>query len=197
MKTIKVILVSIVALSFAGCAAGSAQSRIATATAEIAALKAELEALKQTSAPAAAPAAPAPAPVAATPMAPPPGYVPSAHPPVRGGLPENFGWLYEKPAGCTDGPLSLEIVNQTGLYVRVLVDGKGVETRGAYGVLPHLPPGQTVYVCLDRVGRHNVSGVVYARRYSQLVEVSRFSENHNYNRLDTHHFFIDSSTFNY
>lgn len=126
-----------------------------------------------------APSAPLPPPpIVAAPQgyaAPPTvGMIPAARPPARSGPPQNWAWLHTPPYGCSTGPLSLEIDNQTRYFMAVLMDGKKLRVRGADGELPQIPPGETAYVCLNDLGDHTIDGVAYAGAYGNLVEVDRF-----------------------
>lgn len=95
--------------------------------------------------------------------------------PVRRGPPQNLAWLHQAPQGCASGPLSVQFENRTRHFVRVLLDGKELVVRGADGVMPHVPPRTSVYVCLNEAGQHNISGIAYIARYGELREVERFS----------------------
>lgn len=95
--------------------------------------------------------------------------------PVRRGPPQNLAWLHHAPRGCASGPLSVEFENRTDFYVRILLDGKELVVRGADGVMPHMPPRTSVFVCLHETGQHNISGIAYIARYGELRETERFS----------------------
>lgn len=112
-------------------------------------------------------------------VAPPPaaGVVPPGRP-VPAGPPQNFAWLHTPPQGCESGPLSLQVTNQTRYYLTVLIDGQALRVRGSQGELPHLPPGERAYVCLNELGTHSVTGVAYVGRYGQLTELLRFGTRH-------------------
>jgi hypothetical protein len=104
----------------------------------------------------------------------------AAVPPARRrpvGPPQNWGWIHTPPDGCEKGPLSVEFRNYTNLYLRIFIDGREIGVRGADGILEHLPPGETLYACLDRVGSHNIHGVAYMMRYGNPQEVDRFRRN--------------------
>ncbi|OIO52103.1 hypothetical protein COY93_03665 [Candidatus Uhrbacteria bacterium CG_4_10_14_0_8_um_filter_58_22] len=102
-----------------------------------------------------------------------PGYVAPALP----FPPQNWARAYGPPEipGCQAGILSVSVENETDFYVSVFIDGQEVRVFGAGGNLPHLPPRQTAYACLEHPGLHAIQGVVYARRGSQMIEVQRFS----------------------
>lgn len=117
--------------------------------------------------------------------------------PVRRGLPQNFAWLHQAPRGCASGPLSVEFENRTDYYVKVLLDGKELVVRGADGIMPHVPPRSSVFVCLFETGQHNVSGIAYVARYGELRETERFSVQWIFGStirtaLGRQHFLIDS-----
>lgn len=95
--------------------------------------------------------------------------------PVRRGPPQHLAWLHQAPRGCASGPLSVEFENRTDFYVRILLDGKELVVRGADGVMPHVPPRTSVFVCLHETGQHNISGIAYIARYGELRETERFS----------------------
>jgi hypothetical protein len=140
-----------------------------------------------TSAPAPAPAPapqPAPAPAATTtamhPTAPvaiptedlPP---PPAHTPPPG-PPQNWFWMYEPPMGCEGGSFAVKIQDWTGNYTSLRIDGKQIQIMGAEGPLPKLPPHAIIYGCLDRLGKHTMSGISYQARYTKFIEVDRFNK---------------------
>lgn len=102
--------------------------------------------------------------------------------------PQHWGSMHGAPpvpGGCP-GILSLTIENRTEYYISVLLDGVAVQVGGGSGILPHLPPGQRVDVCLTRPGRHTVMGVGFARRGAELVEVGRFSEQVTFDQRSVH-----------
>jgi hypothetical protein len=101
---------------------------------------------------------------------------PPARPQISG-PPQYFGWLNMTPYGCTSGPFRLQINNNTDYFVTLLVDGQEVKPRGAYNVLPHVPPKETVYLCLSSLGEHKVAGIAYATRMGVLAEVDTFKVN--------------------
>ncbi|MEA3248936.1 MAG: hypothetical protein U9Q03_01090 [Patescibacteria group bacterium] len=61
-------------------------------------------------------------------------------------------------------------------HVVVQLDGRNVQVGGATSVLPTLPPGQMVEVCLSRYGRHTIAGQVVTFREGQPVRGERFSD---------------------
>jgi len=97
--------------------------------------------------------------------------VPPPRPEAMMGPPQNWAWLHSAPLGCNNGPHSLMIANDTPNHMRVVLDGEDLQVRGAYGVLPTLPPRTAVHVCLAHLGEHTLSGVVYSLRYGQLQEM--------------------------
>lgn len=96
---------------------------------------------------------------------------------MRVGPPQNWGWLFQPPVGCDNGPLSLEIRNQTGYYLTVMFDGKELDIRGGDDLFPHVPPGESVYICMDEIGPHHIAGTAFIARTGQLQEIERFSVN--------------------
>ena len=98
--------------------------------------------------------------------------VPPARPETMMGPPQNMAWLHTPPYGCERGPNSLAISNDTDLHMRVVLDGEDLLIRGASGMLPTLPPGSTVYVCLAYMGTHTIAGVAYTLRYGVPQEIS-------------------------
>ncbi|MFH1047913.1 MAG: hypothetical protein V1738_06445 [Patescibacteria group bacterium] len=98
------------------------------------------------------------------------------------GPPQHWARAYRPPEveGCDSGPFSLEIRNQTDWFLEVLLDGRQIRVFGADGNLPHLPPGQSAYVCLDNIGRHVVMGRAYQRRGAELIQVDDFQVTQNY-----------------
>ncbi len=97
-------------------------------------------------------------------------------PPARPqmGPPQNWGWLYVTPLGC-NSPFLFSIENKTAYFLRLRLDGQEIKIRGASSVLPMLPPGQTVYVCLQTPGQHQLMGDAYASRFGQLKKVDAFN----------------------
>jgi hypothetical protein len=87
-------------------------------------------------------------------------------------VPQNVAWL-TRPRGCNRA-LSMRFKNDTSFYMRVLLDGRELAVQGGAGTLPHIPPGASAYVCLNRTGHHSVAAVAYAGRYGRLTEVSRY-----------------------
>ncbi|OGM00678.1 hypothetical protein A2480_01060 [Candidatus Uhrbacteria bacterium RIFOXYC2_FULL_47_19] len=112
---------------------------------------------------------------------------PRPMPPIGGpgayGPPQHWARAYGPPEipGCQVGILSVSVENETGYYVQTFIDGQEVRIFGSGGDLPHLPPRQTAYACLERPGLHAIHGVVYARRGAELVEIQRFSLDRNFN----------------
>jgi len=93
--------------------------------------------------------------------------------------PQHWGNMHGPPpvAGTCPAVLNLRIVNNTEHFVTVLLDGMAVQVGGGAGILPHLPPGQRVEVCLTRLGRHTVSGSLFTVRGQQVVDLGvRFSD---------------------
>ncbi|KPJ84827.1 hypothetical protein AMJ57_05305 [Parcubacteria bacterium SG8_24] len=99
------------------------------------------------------------------------------------GPPQHWAWMHTPPQGCSSGILSLEIENFTGYYLKLFLDGEELTVRGAQGVLPHLPPRETVYVCLSGTGHHTFRGIAFQNRYGVLQEVKRFSFDRKFTRL--------------
>ncbi len=97
-------------------------------------------------------------------------YVPPARPQPMG-PPQNWGWLNTPPYGCETGPLALAISNSTEYFMALQIDGQDFMVRGGMGVLPHLPPGATMYVCLSDTAVHTITGTAYVARYGALQEV--------------------------
>lgn len=185
MRSITMIMAAIMV---AGC--GSTTSRVArleTIIAEQRELIASLQAERLTgvhaestdddadgeTATPAAPATPPPATAAAPASRPMP---PFATMPMT---PQHWGNMHGGPpmaGGMCSGVLTLHIVNQTDHFITVLLDGRAVQVGGGAGILPHLPPRQEVEVCLTSLGRHTISGTLYAVRGRQVVDLGvRFS----------------------
>jgi len=100
--------------------------------------------------------------------------VPPARP-APGGPPQSFAWLHTPPMGCEEGVFSLEIRNSSDSFLAVLIDGEELEVRGARGMLPHLPPDSSAYICLESLGEHTLAAVSYVPRFGELQEVRRYS----------------------
>lgn len=90
------------------------------------------------------------------------------------GVPQSVAALYSPVPGCPRA-LLVNIKNRTDYYLQLFLDGQELMVAGSAGGLPHVPPGENVFVCLSRVGSHGLSGVAYANRYGQLVESHRFT----------------------
>lgn len=89
-------------------------------------------------------------------------------------VPQNTAAMYSPVFGCSRA-LSVRIRNRTDYYLQLFLDGQELMVAGSVGGLPHVPPGEDVFICLSRIGRHGLSGVAYANRYGQLVETHRFT----------------------
>lgn len=90
------------------------------------------------------------------------------------GVPQNIAALYTPVPGCSRA-LLVKIRNRTDYYLKLVLDGQELVVAGSAGGLPHVPPGESAYVCLSHIGSHGLSGVAYANRYGQLVESHRFT----------------------
>lgn len=117
--------------------------------------------------------------------------------PILPGPPQNWAWPHTPPNGCEAGPFRLQINNWfPDYYVRMFIDGEEVVTRstpfpGPDGTMmtPIPPRGAQrfganpvrTFACLNHLGAHTLSGVIYANRMGILVEIKRFSENVDYN----------------
>jgi len=87
--------------------------------------------------------------------------------------PQHWGSMHGAPpvAGTCPAVLNLHIVNSTDHYVSVLLDGVAVQVGGGAGILPHLPPGQRVEVCLTHLERHTIGGRLFTVRGQQVVDL--------------------------
>lgn len=122
---------------------------------------------------AAPPPAYMPPPYAAMPPGVAPGMpVPPARPEAMMGPPQSWAWLHTPPMGCDQGPNSLAIANDTDYFARIMLDGEELQVRGAYGMLPNVPPNSVVYVCLNSTGEHTLAGVMYTLRFGVPQELS-------------------------
>lgn len=101
-----------------------------------------------------------------------PGMVPPPRPETISGPPQNWAWIHTPPMGCDQGPNSLAIANDTDYFTRIVLDGEDLQVRGAYGMLPMVPPNSVVYVCLSHTGEHTLSGVMYVLRYGVPQELT-------------------------
>ncbi|HTK05174.1 MAG TPA: hypothetical protein VL500_06310 [Candidatus Eisenbacteria bacterium] len=97
--------------------------------------------------------------------------VPPPRPEAMMGPPQSWAWLHTPPYGCDSGPNALAIANDTDKHMRVVLDGEELQVRGAYGILPTLPPRTVAYVCLAHTGTHSLSGIAYSLRFGQLQEI--------------------------
>ncbi len=164
---------------------------------------------------ASSPSAPSPAappqgqpPVVTAPVAPNGGngmtFIPTPPPaqPQVYGPPQNWAWLHTPPKDCETGKFSLPIWNRTAhKFTTVLIDGKAFMVRGSGGVLPHLPPGETVYICLESLGLHSIAVVAYEPRMRVLQETGHGRESidfSNRNMMDgrQYPYIITDSSFN-
>ena len=98
-----------------------------------------------------------------------------------GFLPKHVAFLDYAPRQCGDGPLSLEIKNESGNFVSLQIDGIDVQVMGAQAELPPYVPasgrGQnthSLYLCLDSMGQHSITGTQYTPSGSQLVKMFDF-----------------------
>jgi hypothetical protein len=92
--------------------------------------------------------------------------------------PKDVAFLDFAPRTCGDGPLSLEIKNESGNFVALQFDGMDVHVMGAHGELPSfVPPNHTLYLCLDVMGQHSITGTQYTPSGSQMVKVFDFHWN--------------------
>ncbi|HTM68497.1 MAG TPA: hypothetical protein VL426_04300 [Candidatus Binatia bacterium] len=107
----------------------------------------------------------------APPLAGPASPVPPPRPEMMMGPPQSWAWLHTPPMGCDSGPNSLMIANDTDYHMHVVLDGEDLQIRGAYGILPTLPPRAAVYVCLAHNGEHTLSGIAFTVRYGQMQEI--------------------------
>lgn len=104
---------------------------------------------------------------AATPMMAPMPVLPPA---------PNWGTLYSPPPGCDGGPLSLRVDNaHQRFFIKVFVDGQEQVVQGSGGSLPLVPPQQSLFMCLNRIGRHVVEAVRYTNNNGMLQEIDRMS----------------------
>ncbi|MFA6604046.1 MAG: hypothetical protein WCT10_04395 [Patescibacteria group bacterium] len=78
--------------------------------------------------------------------------------------PENWGWLDQRPEGCSTGVYAMEIQNDSGFYLDLLINGEHVKVRGSRGLLPGVPPGTSVWICLGHLGQQTLTGTFYACR---------------------------------
>ncbi len=88
--------------------------------------------------------------------------------------PQNWAWLHQPPAGCTSGIYSMQVENWTDHHLQLFVDGVELRVRGSRGVLPGIPPHEVVYICLNNIGQHTFTGMVFALRYGQPQRVGRY-----------------------
>jgi len=88
--------------------------------------------------------------------------------------PQNWAWLHQPPAGCTSGIYSMQAENWTDHHVQLFIDGEEIRVRGSRGILPGIPPHETVYLCLNNTGEHTFTGMLFALRYGQPQRVGRF-----------------------
>lgn len=93
--------------------------------------------------------------------------------------PQTWGNLHGPPPmtfGRCPAVMNLHIVNRTDHFVSVLLDGEMTQNGGAMSTLPHIPPRQRLEVCLERLGRHTISGALYTVRDGQTTPLGvRFS----------------------
>jgi hypothetical protein len=81
---------------------------------------------------------------------------------------------------------------RTGEYIALMLDGQPVTLVG-YGVLPMLPSGETVSLCLNRPGTHVVAGTAFALRGGVPVKVGQFSIRASFTRKTGNRFYIEDS----
>jgi outer membrane murein-binding lipoprotein Lpp len=136
--------------------------------------KAEAE-VKKTKAVAKATPVAAPAPVPFMPAGAPMMSVPPSMTSRMDNPPKNVGSLYQEMLACNKTPLHYRIHNDTNLHYKLMLDGKPIIVNGERR-LPYLPPGETVHLCVDRLGKHRLTGVGYAMRGRTPVRVKKFSK---------------------
>ncbi len=187
MKTLWISLIAALTTVAAGCATTSPATRQPTAEEYevlVQALKRQNAELRRR---AERPADPVPAEVAtpvdgrstalALPPVPPPVRPEDMIPPPaqpRRVPPQNWAWLHQPPAGCTSGIYSMQVENWTDHHIQLFVDGEELRVRGSRGVLPGIPPHEVVYICLNNIGQHTFTGMVFALRYGQPQRVGRY-----------------------
>ena len=181
--------VTLLVLSVFGCATDARLRE------ENARLQQELEAVRGISASSAAPIGRGAAPRAGV------GRMPMMMAPAPMGPPQSYGQMYRPIRGCEEGPLALEIVNQTEFYLKVFLDGQEVTVNGGGGVLPYLPPqtgggsAPSVYVCLNEQGKHSINGIAFSCNIRGCQQSGKFSTSNNYGIVRgfarTHYLMVD------
>jgi len=192
MKILWTLMTGALAISFAGCASTSAANRQPTAEEYqtlIDQLKEQNTQLRQQAGHRSVPVDPAiesqsDAGSSARVMIRPEDMVP---PPAQRHRmpPQNWAWLHQPPAGCESGVLSMEVENQTDFHAQILLDGEELRVRGARGVLPGIPPHEVVYLCLNNIGQHTFTGMLFALRYGQPQKVGRYRLDGNWDGSST------------
>ncbi len=91
---------------------------------------------------------------------------------------KDVAFLDFAPRACGDGPLSVEFVNESGNYVALEFDGLDVHIMGAQDELPpFVPPGSHVYLCMDEMGHHSITGTQYTVAGGRPVRMFDFRWN--------------------
>lgn len=100
-------------------------------------------------------------------MTPPPAHM------TPMGPPQNWAWTDARPDGCPD-EYALQIQNRTNFYINLLIDGIAISNRGAVGRLPSFARKSTIWICLNRAGKHVFSGERIVNRMGAAVVDARF-----------------------
>lgn len=80
-------------------------------------------------------------------------------------------------AQCEDGPFALQLVNQTGYFLRVHVaptPGRPVRPGENLGRMIQIPPHGRFNTCLTTLGEHQVRGIVYTPVGPEMRRVNEF-----------------------
>lgn len=92
--------------------------------------------------------------------------------------PKNVAFLNYAPRVCGDGPLSVELKNESGNFVALQFDGMDVHVMGAHGELPpFVPPNGTVYLCMDDMGQHSITGTQFTSAGGRMIRMFDFQWN--------------------
>ncbi len=88
-----------------------------------------------------------------------------------GGHAQNEGSLGTPVPNCASGPLVVEFANRTDdQFVTLQIDGDDIAIRGRRGALPpQVPPQTSLYICLESLGQHVITGKRYVSRMDQLI----------------------------
>ena len=82
--------------------------------------------------------------------------------------PANWAWLNQPPEGCEHGVFSMRIENRTDYFVDMMLNGERLKVRGSRGLLPGIPPNESVYICLGNIGVQSFVGTLFACRGGPL-----------------------------